>query len=167
MFEAVEAGFEVFDDFFCQHIGVGEVVEVGKAFVFDPEDVQTGFVSGNQFFIGIGPPSAFGVVLAPGRFAFCFVGIVVALHKIVEVGPCHGLLLRGMMDVGTVVIVPHRLCPWLFTGRFVDKKQDVGFHSRCVEDPRRQAQDGVDLRGFEELLANGLSGATFKEYVVR
>jgi len=33
-------GFQVFDDFLSNHIGIGKVGAVFEAFVFEPEDVE-------------------------------------------------------------------------------------------------------------------------------
>ena len=42
--EVVEAGFDVFDNLFGEIFWIGQVIEIGEAFVFQPEDVQAGFV---------------------------------------------------------------------------------------------------------------------------
>jgi hypothetical protein len=34
--------------FFGEHVGFGKVIEVGEAFVFEPEDIETGFVAGGE-----------------------------------------------------------------------------------------------------------------------
>jgi len=39
-----EGGFQVFDDFLGQHIGIGEIVGLFEAFVSEPEDVETGLI---------------------------------------------------------------------------------------------------------------------------
>ena len=36
---------EVFDDFGCDDVGIGEVGAVFEAFVFEPEDVEVEFVA--------------------------------------------------------------------------------------------------------------------------
>jgi len=54
--------FKVFDDLFSKYIRIGEVVQVCQAFVSDPEDVQAGFVPGDDVFIGNFTPSAVGIV---------------------------------------------------------------------------------------------------------
>jgi hypothetical protein len=40
-----EGGFEVFDDFLGQYVGIGKVVGYFEAFVFEPEDLEVGFVA--------------------------------------------------------------------------------------------------------------------------
>jgi hypothetical protein len=41
----LEGGFEVFDDFLSQDIGVGEIVGFFEAFVCEPEDVEASLVA--------------------------------------------------------------------------------------------------------------------------
>jgi len=40
----IEGGFEVFDDFLSQHVGIVKIVEFFQAFVSEPEDITAGFV---------------------------------------------------------------------------------------------------------------------------
>jgi len=49
--ELFEGGFEVFDDFLSEDIGIGEIVEFFEALVSEPEDVETGFVAVDEFFV--------------------------------------------------------------------------------------------------------------------
>jgi hypothetical protein len=51
-----QGGFEVFDDFLGEYVGIREVVGFFEAFISEPEDVEAGFVAMNEFFV---------VVLAP------------------------------------------------------------------------------------------------------
>ena len=43
--EAVEGGFEVFDDLFSEVVWFGQVVQVDQAVVLEPEDIETGLVA--------------------------------------------------------------------------------------------------------------------------
>ena len=43
--ELFEGGFEVFDDFLGENVGIREVVGFFEAFVSEPEDVEAGFVA--------------------------------------------------------------------------------------------------------------------------
>lgn len=43
--ELFEGGFEVFDDFLGQNIGIWEVVGFFEAFISEPEDVGAGFIT--------------------------------------------------------------------------------------------------------------------------
>jgi hypothetical protein len=44
-----ERGFELFDDFLGQIVGVGQVVGLFEAFVAEPEDVEAGFAAVDEF----------------------------------------------------------------------------------------------------------------------
>ena len=70
---------EVFDYFFGQEVGVGEVGGVFEAFVAEPEDVEAGFVPLDEFLVAEG-------FEALGFLAVMAVGGVVALDEIFEIG---------------------------------------------------------------------------------
>jgi len=44
--ELLEGGFEVFDDFLSEHVGIGKIVGIFQAFVSEPENVEARFVAG-------------------------------------------------------------------------------------------------------------------------
>jgi hypothetical protein len=44
--EVAQRGFDGFGDFFGEEVGGGEVGEVVEAFVFEPEEIEAGFVAG-------------------------------------------------------------------------------------------------------------------------
>ena len=45
--ELFEGGFEVVDDFLGDHIGIGQIGGVFEGVVFEPEEVEAGFVAGD------------------------------------------------------------------------------------------------------------------------
>ena len=45
----LEDGFKVFEDFLGENVGFGEIAGAFEAFVFEPEDVEAGFVAGAFF----------------------------------------------------------------------------------------------------------------------
>ena len=45
LLETLQRALEVFDDVIGERFGGGEIVEVGKGFVLDPEDVETRLVT--------------------------------------------------------------------------------------------------------------------------
>lgn len=62
--KAVKTGFQVLDDLFCQFIGFRKIVEVGKALVLEPENIEAGFVTGEQFLIGVLAPAAIRMLVS-------------------------------------------------------------------------------------------------------
>ena len=57
-----EGGFEVFDDFLGEHIGIGEIVGLLEAFVADPEEVEACLVTVRSFIHLFKPnPNAFTI----------------------------------------------------------------------------------------------------------
>lgn len=43
--ELFESGFELFNDFLGQNVGIGEVVGFFERFVSEPEDIEASFVA--------------------------------------------------------------------------------------------------------------------------
>jgi len=118
--EDVQAGFDVFDDFLGEVFGVREVVEVGEPAVFEPEEVEAGFVASDDFGVGEFAPAAVGVFVSVlGFFAYVAVGRVVAGDEVGEVFKAQGFAFEGVMDVGAVVVVPDFFGPRGFGSRLV------------------------------------------------
>ena len=68
LFKACHCCFEIFDDVVGQYIGVRQIVQIGQAFVFQPEDIQAGFVAVDDFVIGELAPAAFRIGFRVPRF---------------------------------------------------------------------------------------------------
>ena len=70
LLKALQCALEVFDDIVSQHVGRGQVVQIGKGLVLDPEDIEAGLVPredvGNIEFA----PAAIRVIFAPRFGAF-------------------------------------------------------------------------------------------------
>jgi hypothetical protein len=56
-----ESGFEIFDDFLGEHVGIGEIVGVFEASVSEPEDIKAGFVAVDEFVVIVCAPAAGGI----------------------------------------------------------------------------------------------------------
>ena len=90
----------------------------------------------------------------------------VAIDELAQVLKPEGAALQGMVDVGAVVVIPDLFGCSALVGGAVVEEEDVGLHSLSIEDARRQSQDGVEICGLHESLADGLAGATFEKDVV-
>ena len=166
--EVVQAGFNVFYDVFREVGWLGEVVEVGEAFIFEPGDVQAGFVAGDDVRIFIFAPAAFGIFFGvPRLFAGVTIGGVVAGDEFREVFHAHGPALLGVVYVGAVIVIPNLFGPWLFGGGLVIEKQDVRLDAVGVKDAGGQAQDGVEVGVFQEPLPDGFADAALEQHVTR
>ncbi|MGJ0485563.1 MAG: hypothetical protein ACR65R_13695 [Methylomicrobium sp.] len=55
--------FDIVDDLCRNIVRLGQIVEVGQRFILQPENIQAGFVAGQDLLIGKFAPAAFGVVL--------------------------------------------------------------------------------------------------------
>lgn len=98
--EAVEACFQIFDDFLGQFIGFGKVIQVGQAFVLKPKDIQAGFVAGNDLFIGVFAPPALRVLfLAPCLFPLVPVLGIETGDKVLQILKPEGFLFQGVVDI--------------------------------------------------------------------
>jgi len=51
-----EGGFEVFDDFLGENVGVGQIVGVFEAFISEPQDVEARLVAAAEFLVIVGTP---------------------------------------------------------------------------------------------------------------
>ena len=137
-----------------------------QGFVFEPEDVEVGFVSGDDVVVAEFAPAAFRVICRPGFLAAMAVGRVVTSDEILQVFVFHRVLFEGEVDVGAEVVQPDLFGPGLFTGRLVIEKDDVGFDTLLVEDTGGQAEDGVQGGVLQQPLSDGFAGPAFKENVV-
>ncbi len=146
--------------------GSGRLSRSARLLSLQPEDVEVGFVAGDNLFVGVLPPAPFRGFGREALLAFVAVLGVVAFDKLLQVRCLQRALFQGVVHVGTVVVEPHFTCPGIFVGRHNVKKEDVGFHALCVKDAGWQPQNGVQFGGFEQLFSDKLSGAAFKEDVI-
>ncbi len=70
-----------------------------------------------------------------------------------------------MQDVGAVVAIANFFGAGVFGGFAVVEEENVCLYALGVEDAGGEAEDGVVVRGFEEVLTDGFSGSAFKEHV--
>jgi hypothetical protein len=66
LFKALHPGFEIFNNLQRQFVRIGQIFQVCQAVVFEPKDVEAGFISGNNIVIPIFPPASLGIVFSPG-----------------------------------------------------------------------------------------------------
>ena len=46
-----EGGFEIFDDFLGEDVGIGKIIGFFECFVSEPEDVEAGLVAVDKFVV--------------------------------------------------------------------------------------------------------------------
>lgn len=138
---------QVLNDLLGQLIRLRQIIEVGETFVLEPEDIETGFITAHEFFVGIFTPAALRTLFPiPGRLPLVPVLCIVAIDELNQVLKTQRLLLQRVMDVGSVVVLPDFLRPRVLTGFPVIKEDHVRLDSVGVEDARRQAENGVEFR---------------------
>jgi hypothetical protein len=54
--KTIEVRLQVLNDLFRQLVRLGQIVGIGKAFVPQPENIEAGFIAGDQIVIGVSAP---------------------------------------------------------------------------------------------------------------
>ena len=161
--EAEQASFDVVDDLVGQVGGLWQIVEIGEAVVLEPEEIETGFVAGNELFVGKFAPTAFRILLGVPRFlALVTIDRVVAIDEIAQIFQTQRLALERVVDIRPVVVIPNFLGRRFLASGTVVEEEHICLHPLGIEDARGQAKDGVQLGGFEELLSNNFPCPAFK-----
>ena len=167
LLKAFECALEIFDDIVCQHIRRGQVVQIGKGLVLDPEDIEAGLVPrkdvGNIEFA----PAAIRVIFAPRFGAFVPILRMITGDEVQQIGILHRMLFQRKVNVGAEIIDPDGLRLRFGAGRTLIEENDVRFDTRLIEDARGQTQDCMQITGSKQLLADDLASAALKEHVVR
>ena len=171
-----QSGFEVIDDFLGDDVGVGEIGGVFKGVVFDPEDVEAGFVASHKFVVVVGTPAAVGFFIGPGGFAGVAIAsgllvgpveiAVVTFHELVEVFAFEGIGFECEVLVGAEIVNPKLLGPGGLARGLLVEEEHVGFHALRIEETGRQTQECVHVAFVQELAPDGLPRATFEKDVV-
>lgn len=164
--EALQCALEIFDDIIGQHVGRGQAVQIGKGLVLDPEDIEAGFVPCKDVRDIEFAPAAIRVILAPRFGALVAILRVIAGDEIQQIGVLHRVLLQRKVDIGAEIIDPDRLRLHFGAGRTLVEENDVCLYTRLLEDARGQAEDRVQITCSKQLLADNLTRAALKEYVV-
>lgn len=166
--EAVQPGFKIFNDLQRQDIRLGQVVQIGEALVLQPEDIQTGLVTRDDLLIAVFAPAAFRVVgFVPAFAPLVAVLRIVVGDELLQVVEAQRLLLQCVMNIGAVIKKPDLLRPGLLAGGVVVEEQHIRFHAVSIENAGGQAQYGVQIRGFQQLLAHRLARTALEQDVVR
>ena len=151
--KTVQPRLQVVDDLQCQFIRLGQIVQIGKALVFQPENIQAGFVTRDDLLVIEFSPAAFRILLAPGFLPLMAVERVVTADELLQILEAQRLFFQRVMDIGAVIEVPHFLSPRLFAGSTIVEEQHIRFHAVGVKNAGGQSQNGMQLGGFQQLLA--------------
>ena len=165
--KAIHRRLQILNDIRSEDIGIGEAVQVGQGFVLDPEDVEAGLVALEDLVHGEFAPAAVGIGFRPGFVAVMAVFGVIAADEVLQVDIGHGVLLQGEVDVGTEIVDPDLPGLHVGAGRLLVVEDDIGLDTGLVEDAGGQPQDGVQVGGLQQLLADDLTGTALEEDIVR
>ena len=139
LLKALHRFFEVLKDFCGEHVRIGQVVEVGKRLVLDPENIEAGFVAGQDFVDAVAAEAAFRILRRPGFAALVPILRMIAGEKLVEILISERVLLECEMDIGTKIVNPDLARLRFRRGRTFVEKDHVRLDARLVEDTRWQA----------------------------
>lgn len=131
--ELVQRGLQVFGDFGCNYVRIGQICCVLKTLVFQPEDIQAGFVALHEIVVGERAKTL-------GFFAFVPVLGVVAADEVVEMLALQRICLQREVLIRSKVVDSELVSPRLFARRFTVEEQDVRLDALGIEDAGRQAQ---------------------------
>ncbi len=117
--------------------------------VFEPEDVETGFISLDDVGVAVLAPASFRVAgFIPGGLSIVSILGVVAVDEVLEICQGEGPSLEGVVNISAVVVDPDVLGPGLGAGGVVVEEEDVGFDSVGVEDACGETKDRVEVGGL-------------------
>ena len=91
---------------------------------------------------------------------------IVAVYKILKVSVFHRILLQGKVHICPQVIDPNFLGLHIGARGTLIEKDDIRLDAGLVEDTGRQAQDRMQVGGFEQLLTHCFTGAALKENII-
>jgi hypothetical protein len=114
----IQRCLQVFDDLGGDYVGGGEIGCVFKAVVFEPEDVQAGFIAFDQLVIREG-------VKALGLLALVTILCFVAGYEVIQVLAAQRIRLQGEVFIGAEVVDPKLFGPWLFAGDSAVKEEHI------------------------------------------
>ena len=167
-FQRVERGLQVFDDLGGDRLGRSQVVAVRQAVVLEPEQVEAGLVTGQQFAGVMAAPAALRVRFAERGLARRAVVGPVKAHELVEVGVLQRARLEREALVRAQVVQPHALHVRLAVGPrwFAIEEQHVRLHALGAEQAGGQPQNGVQVAWLQQLAVHGFRRAAFEQHVV-
>ena len=92
---------------------------------------------------------------------------MIALDEVQQIAVGHGMLFQGKVDVGSEIVDPDILGLHIGACGLLVVEDDVCLDAGLVEDTGGQAEDGMQIGGFQQLAADDLTGAAFKQHIVR
>ena len=125
---------ETFHNVGGKFVRAGQIIEVGKGTVFDPENIQTGFVAGKDFVNGETAEASIGIAFAPGFFAVMTVWRIVALDELLQIVKGHWGLFQRKVLIGPQIVEPHLFGLAIGTCRAFVVKENVCFNSGFIKD---------------------------------
>ena len=92
---------------------------------------------------------------------------MIAGYEILQILFGHGILLQGEVDVGAEIVNPDFLRLRFLAGRTFVEEEHICLDTGLVEDTGGQAEDGVQIGGFQKLFADDFPCAALKKHIVR
>ena len=164
--KALQSALQVLNDLLGQLIGTGEIVQIGQGLVLDPENIQAGLIPLQDIFDLETAEATLRVLLRPGLVTVMTIGGVVAGNEVFQVSVGHGMLLQGKVNVGSEIVDPDLLGLHLGVCGLLVKENHVSLDTGLIEDTRRQTENGMQIRGLQQLLTHCLTGTALKQDVI-
>ena len=155
--------------------GDREIVQIGKRLVLQPENIQAGFISFQNFIYRESAPAAFWIFLWPCFCAFVTVFRMIALNEILQVSVRHGMLTKRKVNICAKIVDPDFLCLTLWAGGTLIEENHICLYTRLVKMPvgrRRMVCKSVVSNSFLRMISPAppsnrtLSGTTTAAFPV-
>lgn len=101
-----------------QYFSIWQILAVFERIIFEPEDVEVGFIAFDDLVVVKGSPAAVGVLVFRPILTSLFAGIFgfIEVDELVEVGSLERVGFEGEVYVGAEVVDPQLLGPRFFPG---------------------------------------------------
>ena len=165
--EPLQRTLQVFNDILRQHIWLRKVVEIRKALIFHPENIQTLLVPLPDLINSEPSPSAIGILFRPGFLSLVPVLRIEAGDKIIKVALLHRILLQREVDICPEIIDPYLPCLAFRAGGTLVKEDHIRLHALFIKDTSGQTKDCMKIRILQKLLPYGFTSSSFEEHVIR
>ena len=165
--KTLQGTLQVLNDIRSQFIRGRQAIEVCEGLVLNPEQVKACLVTLQNIFYRVSAETAVRIFFRPCLCAVMTVLRVIALDEVHEVGIGHRVLFQREMDVGAEVINPHFLGLHFGTGRTFVKEDNICLYTRLVKNASWQTENGVQIRGVQQLFTDDLACTTLKQNVIR
>ena len=92
---------------------------------------------------------------------------MIALNEILQVSIRHGMLTKRKVNICAKIVDPDFLCLTLWAGETLIEENHICLYTRLVKNAGWQTENGVQIRGVQQLFTDDLACTTLKQNVIR